>query len=64
MGIDRPTGRITIEPAMTPDEQEARRKGFTAGFAVACSELSVSHGEVALAKFLLTDAGITIAALT
>jgi hypothetical protein len=37
---------------------DARRAGFEAGFVIACVELSKTHGEGQLARYLLRDAGI------
>ncbi len=40
--------------------QDVRGRGFTAGFAVACSILAKEHGHDDLAGFLINDAGITM----
>lgn len=46
-------------PTTTGDDRAARDMGFRAGFTIACVELSKAHGEDALAKMLLDNAGLS-----
>lgn len=45
---------------MTKADEDQKRAGFVAGFAVACAELAKTHMESDLAKQLWVDSGLTL----